>query len=247
MEYQKIANLINSDSDQTLKFRRRNWVEINDGARGTYSPNKQIKFKTAMLRSSLCDYSDAYILVKGNITVNNTAADGAAANNTDKKVIFKNCAPFTKCISKINNTEIDNAQSLDIIMSMYNLIEYSGNYSKTSGSLRQYSKEIPAINNNGNILDFNGANATDSFIFKTKITGQTADNNNDGNVAGRVDIEIMVSLKYLSNFSRTLEMPPINCELELILDWSAKCVIIYTNVANQVPTFTITETNLYVP
>ena len=74
-----------------------------------------------MLRSSLCDYSDAYILVKGNITVNNTAADGvAAANITNKKVIFKNCAPFTNCISKINNTEIDNAECIDIVMLMYN-------------------------------------------------------------------------------------------------------------------------------
>ena len=93
MEYQKIANFLNDESNQPSKFRTRNWVEINDEARSTYSPNKQIKFKTSMLRSSLCDYSDAYILGKGNLTVNNTAADGAA-NNTDKKVIFKHCAPL---------------------------------------------------------------------------------------------------------------------------------------------------------
>ena len=80
-----------------------------------------------MLRSSLCDFSDAYILVKGNVTVNNTADAGAAANNTNKKVIFKNCAPFTNCISKINNTQIDNAECIDIVMPMYNLIEYSDN------------------------------------------------------------------------------------------------------------------------
>ena len=172
-----------------------------------------------MLRSSLCDYSDAYILVKGNISVNNTAAAGATANNTNKKVIFKNCAPFTNCISKINNTEIDNAKDNDVVMPMYNLIEYSDNYSKTSGSLWQYCKEIPAVNNDGNIVDFNGANATDSFNFKTKITGQTNDD-------GIINVEIMVPLKYLSNFWRTLEMPLINCEIELILDWSANCVII---------------------
>ena len=83
-----------------------------------------------MLISSLYDYSDAYILVKRNISVNNTAA-----NNTNKKVIFKNCAPFTNCISKINNTQIDNAEYIDIVIPMYNLIEYSNNYSKTSGSL----------------------------------------------------------------------------------------------------------------
>ena len=105
-------------------------------------------------------------------------------------------------------------------------------------------KDIPAVNNSGTIVDFNGANATDSFNFKTKITGQT-DNN------GRIDnVEIMVPLKCLSNFWRTLEMPSVNCEINLILTWSADCVIIYTNFANQVPTFAITETkktNLYVP
>ena len=131
----------------------------------------------------------------------------AAANDINKTVIFKNCAPFTDCISKINNTQVDNAKDIDIVMPMYNLIEYSDNYSKTSGSLWQYCKEIPAVNNDGDIVDFNGANATDSFNFKTKITGQT-DNN------GRIDnVEIMVQLKYLSNFWRTIEMPLINCEV----------------------------------
>ena len=132
-----------------------------------------------MPRSSLCDYSDAYILVKGNITVNNTAAAGAAANNTNKKVIFKNCAPFTNCISKINNTQIDNAEYIDIVMPMYNLIEYSDNYSKTSGSLWQYCKEIPGVNNAGNIDDFDRASATDSFNFKAKVAGKT---NDDGRI-----------------------------------------------------------------
>ena len=89
MEYQKIANLLNDESNKPSKFRTKNWVEINDDVRCVYSPNKQIRFKTSMLRFSLCAYSDAYILVKGNITVNNTAAAGADANNTDKKVIFK--------------------------------------------------------------------------------------------------------------------------------------------------------------
>ena len=176
-----------------------------------------------MLRSILCDYSDAYILVNGNTTVNNNAATGAAANNTNKKVIFKNCASFTNCIIKINHTEIDNAQYIDIIMPMNNLTEYSDNYSETSGSLWQYCKEIPAVDNNGNIADFNGANATDSFNFKTKITGQT-DNNR------WIDIELMAPLKYLSNFWRSLEMPLINCEVELTLTWSANCVIICTDV-----------------
>ena len=94
----------------------------------------KLSLKTTMLKSSLCDYSDAYILVKGTINVTNTAAQGAAANNTNKKVILKNCAPFTHCISEINNMLIDNAKDIDVVMPMYNLIEYSDNYAKTTGS-----------------------------------------------------------------------------------------------------------------
>ena len=133
MKYQKIANLLDSASNKPSKFKTRNWVEINDDIRGAYSPNKQIEFKTTMLRFCLCDYSDAYLLVKENISVNNTAA--ATTNKTNKKVIFNNCAPFTNCISKITNTQIDNAKYIDIVITMYKLIEYSDNYSKTSGSL----------------------------------------------------------------------------------------------------------------
>ena len=171
MEYQKIANLIDDTSNQPSKFRTRNWVEINDESRGAYNVNSQIKFKTTMLKSSLCDYSVAYILVKGTISVNNTAADGAAANNTNKKVIFKNCAPFN---------------------------------------------------------------------FKVKFTVQTGNN-------GTKNVEIMVPLKYLSNFWRTLEIPLINCEVNLILTWSSTCVLFSNNVANQNATFAITNTKLYVP
>ena len=211
MEYQKIANLIDDTSNKPSKFGTKNWAEINDESRGTYNVNSQIKFKTTMLKSSLCDYSDAYILVKGTITVNNTAADDADANNTNKKVIFKNCAPFTSCISEINNTQVDNAKDIDIVMPMYNLIEYSDNYAKTSGSLWQYCKDIPALNNDNNqIVHFTGGNTTDSFNFKAKITGATG---NDGTKF----IEIMTPLKYLSNFWRTLEIPLINCEVNLIL------------------------------
>ena len=94
-----------------------------------------VKFKTTMLKSSLCDYGDAYILVKGIITVVDTSAAGAATNNTNKKVIFKTCVPFTNCISKINNTQVDNVQDIDTVMPMYNLIEYSDNSLKTSRSI----------------------------------------------------------------------------------------------------------------
>ena len=241
MEYQKIANLIDENTlNQPSKFRTRNWIEINDESRGAYNVNSQIKFKTTMLKSSLCDYSDAYILVKGTISVNNTAAQGAAANNTNKKVIFKNCAPFTNCISEINNTQIDNAKDIDIVMPMYNLIEYSDNYVKTTGSLWQYCKDIPARNANDEIIIFSEDNTTDLFKFKAKIKGQTG---NDGTK----DVEIMVPLKYISNFWRTLEMPLINCEVNLILTWSSNCVLIANAIQNQAVTFAITDTKLYVP
>ena len=137
MEYPKIANLIDDASNQHSKFRTKNWVEIKDESRGTYIVNSQIKFKTTMLRSSLCDNSDAYILVKGKITITGAGDDAAArqADQRDKGVAFKNCAPFTYCMSEVNNTQVDDAKDIDIVMPMYNLIEYSDNYSNTSGSL----------------------------------------------------------------------------------------------------------------
>ena len=127
-------------------------------------------------------------------------------------------------------------------MLMCNLIEYSDNYSKTSGSLSlsQYFKDIPAVNNNDDIVDFNGTNAIDSFNFKSEITGQTDD---DGEIN---NAEIIVPLNYLSNVWRTLEMPLINCEVNIILNWSPNSVVVYTNIANQGAIFEITETNLYV-
>ena len=222
MGFQNIANLLDDESNKSYKFKTKNWVEINDESRGTYDVGSQIKFKTTMLKFSLCDYSDAYIFVKETITGNNTAAAGAAANNNNKKVIFKNCAPFTKWISEINNTNVDDAKDLDTVMSMYNLIGYSDNYSKTSGSLWQYCKDIPAINNNNEIVNFTVSNLTDSFNFKVKITDQTEN-------GGTKNVEIMVPLKYLSNFWRTLEMLLISWEVNSILTWSRSCVIISSN------------------
>ena len=164
MEYQKIANLLESASDNLSKFRTRNWVKINDHSRGTYT-NADIKFKSTMLKFDLCDYADAYIFVKGTITITGHGDDAAGRqlDERNKGVIFKNCASFTKCINRINNTDIDNAQDIDIVMAMYNLIEYSDNYSKTSGSLWQYYKDDP----NDNIAQ------SESFKSKIKTTGKT--------------------------------------------------------------------------
>ena len=139
-----------------------------------------------MLRYNLCHFSDAYIFVKGSITITGDGDNNAArqADERDKGVTFKNYAPFIKCISRINNTEIDNAQDIDILMPMYKLIEYSDNYSKTSGSLWQYYKDDP----NDNLAN------SESFKYKVKITGKTPTEDNTK------DVEIIVPLKYLSNF-----------------------------------------------
>ena len=109
---------------QWSKFRTKKWVDLNDESRETCNTNSQIKFKTTIVKSSLCDYSDAYILVKGTIAIPNTAVADVDASNANEKVIFKNCAPFINCISEINNTQADNAKDIDIVRLMYNLIEY---------------------------------------------------------------------------------------------------------------------------
>ena len=222
--------MIDNASNQPSKFRTKNWVEINDKSRGTFNVNSQIKFKTTMLKSSLCDYSDAYILVKGKITITGAGDNEAArqADERDKGVAFKNCGPFTNCVSEINNTKIDNAKDINIVMPMYNLIEYGDNYSKTSGSLWQYYRDEP----NDNLAN------SESFKSKTKITGKTPVTGNEK------DVEIMVPLKYLTNFWRTLEMHLINCEVNLILTWSSACIITNSIGAR---TFEITDTELYVP
>ena len=228
MEHQKIANLLDSASNQPSKFRTKNWVEINNESRGTYISN-DIKFKATMLRSNLCDYADAYILVKGTIIITGAGDDDAAKqlDERNKGVIFENCAPFAKCISRVNTTDIDNVQNIDIAMPMYNLIEYSDDYSKTSGILWQYYKNGP----NDNVTQ------SESFKPKIKITGKTPA---AGNTKG---VEKIAPLKYLSNFWRTLEMPLINCEVNLILKWSPTCVI---SSATGVTKFKITETKLHV-
>ena len=156
-------------------------------------------------------------------TINVAGDDGAArwADERDEGVTFKNCAPFTKCISRINNTDIDTAQDIDIVMPMYS-------YSKTSGSSWQYYKDEPS----DNIAD------SQSFKSKVKITGKTPADRNTKNV------KVIVPLKYLSNFWRTLEMPLINCEVNLILPCSRDCVI--TNCTGEAQ-FAMTETKLYVP
>ena len=132
--------------DISSKFRTKNWIKINDDSRGTYNANSQIKFKTIILKSGLCDYSYAYSRLKGTITNTGAEEEGTSAqkqtirevHERNKAVIFKNCVPVTNCISEIKPTHVDNAKDIDVVMSTNNLIEYIDNYSKTSGSLFQY-------------------------------------------------------------------------------------------------------------
>ena len=187
---------------------------------------------TLLLTRTLCDYSDAYILVSATITVPSTAATGAAANN-NKNMIIKNCAPFTNCTGKKNNTQIDITKDIGIVMHMYNLIE-------CSGGLWHCYRDEPFLDN-GAIAGFPANNNNSAlFKFKTKIAGKTG---NDGTKS----VTIRLSLKYLSNFWRTLEMPLINCGINLILSWSNRCFMIDNHIDNQEPTFTITDRKFYVP
>ena len=227
MEYQKVINLLDNTRNQLSRIRTKNWIEINDQSKGVYKVNRGIRFKSTVLKSSLCDYSNANILVKGRITIPETGADAAArqVDERDKGVIFKHCTSFINCKTEINNTEIDNAKDINIVISIYNVID---NYSKKSGSLWQYYKNEP----NNSLTD------SESFKSKIEITGKTPA---DGNTK---DIEIIVSLKYLSIFYRTLEMPLIICEVNLILTWSSTCVITNSTGTGR---FEITDTKLYVP
>ena len=232
MEYQEIRNFLDNTPKQPSKFRSKNWIEINDDASGTHNTNSQFKFKTTMLKSSLCGYSDAKIPVKGTIIITGgPAAPAEAAKWTDERykgVIFKYSKPFTDCISEINNTQADNAKYLDAVMLMYNPIEYSDNYAKWSGSLWQYYEDEP----HGTMVN------SESFKSKMNITGKTPASGNTE------DVEIAESLKYLNNFWRTLEIPLTNCEINVIVIWSVDCVILS---ATETTKFAITYTKLYVP
>ena len=223
METQKLINVLNDTDNENSKFATKKWYII-DIEYGNYSQNDEIKFLNRSLESRICDYSDAYILVTGNIT--------ATPNNAVTQVVFKNCAPFEKCRTEVNGTFIDEAAFINITMPMYNLIEYSDNYSDTSGSLWNFKRD--EIINNADVTNDNNA---PSFKHKASIIGNT-ENNGTKNRA-----KIAVPLKYLSNFWRSLEMPLINCKVELSLNWYERCLLTVANTT----TFKITDTKLYVP
>ena len=233
MEYDKINNLLlseDNESEQLSKFVTREYVKVNSLS-NMYNENKSIRFKTPMLRSDLCDYSDAYILVKGTVTVNGVV-NGAENEilRRNRPLILKNNAPFVSCMTKINNNFIEDADDLDIVMPMYNLLEYSKNYRKTIGSLCNYYRdELSDDNNPNNFPNTNVVNLND-FKYKNKITGNTYNvaagaAGHDANKIGKQDVELVIPLKYLGNFWRALSIPLISCEVSLELKWNKNCVI----------------------
>ena len=240
MEFQKIVNLLNTTSnDKDLpRFVTKKWIEVYDQSGGNYNVNKEIRIKTSMLRSDLCDFNDAYIVVKGDISLKGDND----ANKRNKDLAFKNNAPIINCISKINASKIDNAEDLDVVTSMYKLLEYSKNYRKTTGSLWKYYRDEPSDPLSSN---------SESYKYKTSIVGKTPEDNDSLTKA-----KVVIPLKHVSNFQSSLDIPLINCEVKLILTWSKNCVLADMTVdadadpdivAPSGATFKITDTKLHVP
>ena len=218
-----------------------------------------------MLRSNLCDYSDAYILVKGTITVTAPGVNNNANNIRDKRnrlVILKNNAPFVSCITRVNGELIEDSDDLDIVMSMYNLLEYSKNYRKTIGSLYNYYRDELSDDADDNNFDNIKVVNSDTFKYKNKIIGNTYNVNAgaqgyDVNKNGTQEVELAIPLKYLGNFWRALNIPLISCEVFLELKWDTNYVItsleerdIGGGNRDNAPTgatFAINDCKLYVP
>ena len=230
--------------------------------------NESIRFKTPMLRSDLCDYSDAYILINGIITV----AGYNPRDRQNRPVILKNNAPFVSCITRINGELIEDADDLDIVIPMYNLLKYSKNYRKTIGSLYSYYRDELTNDQNDNFANINVINS-EAFKYKNKIIGNTynvdstrvpADGgarkvNTDyrANNSGKKSIELAIPLEYLGNFWRALNIPLISCEVYLELKWNKTWVITSQQIGVNLDggntaaptggTLAITDCKLYVP
>ena len=168
MEYQKIIILLDNKPNHLQKFRTKIWVEMNDDARGTYSSNSQIEFRSTMLKSTLFDYRYAYILFKGTMNINGQGENEASktADRNNKQTLFKNCIPVTDCKSEINNTQIYNVIDLDVVIIMYNQTEYSDDYAKVSSLWQYYSAELA-----NKITDSKSFKVKSRIIDKTDNTG----------------------------------------------------------------------------
>ena len=234
MENQKIINLLDKIDNDSKHFATKKWYVINDENNTNYGVNKDtgannpdtIKYDTRVLKPNLCDYTEAYILVDG--TIRGTGGE----NNS--RLALRNCAPFTKCNLEINDEHIDTTKYLDIVMPMYNLIEYSDNYQDSSATLYQYKRDEPPEANA--IEDL----TTNSFKYKVSLLGNpvVADN-----IAKR-SVKVVVPLKYLSHYFRSLEVPLINCKIKLNLTWKKECVL-STDDGNAV--FIVNGSKMWVP
>ena len=231
MGYNKITNLLGKlDKDEIPKFTTIKWIEIFDQSKGTYNKNKDIRFKTNQLRDNLCDFDDAYIVVTGKITATNPGNDDNVYN---RNVSLKNSAPFFNCTLKINSQLIGDAQDLDIVMLMYNLLYYSKNFRKTTGSFWNYYPNKPKSghDNNANLREriLYPIKDSESFYYKTKLIGNVpdvADPADDDDIERELeDIKVVVPLKTISNFMFNLDFVLINSEIELILKWTEYCVL----------------------
>ena len=218
MENQKIINLLNKDDIYSKHFATKKWYIINDENNANFGVNKDtgennpdtIKYDTRVLKPNLCDYAEAYILDDGTIR--------AAAANANTRLALKICASFTKCNLEINDEHVDTAGNLDIVMPMYNLIEYSDNYQDPSATVYQYKRDEPP---EGDPIPNLAVDNSSSFKYKVKLLGDPVVANN----IARRNVKVVAPLKYLSNFFRSLEMPLINCKIKLDLTWKKMCII----------------------
>ena len=241
MENQKIINLLDKIDTDSKNFATKKWYIINDENNTNYVVNKDtgadnpdtIKYDTRVLKPNLCDYAEAYILVDGNIRATN------AVNAT--RLALKNCAPFTKCNLETNDEHVNTAENLDVVMPMYNLIEYSDNYQDSSATLYQSKRDEPPEDDT--VADLTADNSS-YFKYKIKLSGNVTEV--AGNAAGvrRLNVKIVVPLKYLSNFFRSLEMPLINCKIKLNLTWKKECVL---STGDGDAVLIINDTKMYVP
>ena len=215
MESQKIVNLLDHKDEDDPRFETKKWHIVNDNNNGNHGlgddAHSIIKFNTGIVKSFLCDYCDAYILVTGNIKVEN--------GNDATRVAIKNCHPFTKAFLKLSDSQVDRARNLDLTMNLYNMLEYSDNYADTTGSLHHYKRPEPR-DNNGNVDNLGTALSSfkcQSGLVQKQLTTPNSENvpaNTDTNFANahRIwkNIKVVVPLKYISNFFKNLELPLIN-------------------------------------
>ena len=237
MENQNIINLLDKIDADSKHFATKKWYIIHDENNTNYGVNKDtgadnpdtIKYDTRVLKPNLCGYAEAYILI--DVTIR------AAAANANTRLALKNCALFTKCDLEIIDEHVDTAEHLDITMPMYNLIEYSDNYQDSSATLYQYKRDEPSEANAINDLTIG---TSSSFKYKVTLLGNPVVANN----IARINVKVVVPLKYLSNFFRSLEMSFINFKIKLNLTWKIECVL-STDDGNAV--FIINDTKMYVP